>query len=268
MEDPRFTAPSLAGASRGTPPENEAAVASFGGKGRRRIIILTRVPQIVTFYKFKESCLNLGVALTVIIDYQAGNLTSVLRSVHALGAAGTVTQDPTVVSRAARIIFPGVGAAGKAMATLRDLGLDGALGEAFHRGVPILGICLGAQVILDFSEENDTPCLGLLPGRTRALPRLAGLKIPHMGWNSVRFIREHPVFRGVPPAAEYYFVHSYYPAPAEARMLLGLTEHGVEFSSAIGWRNLVATQFHPEKSGRFGLQILENFLAWDGTGVE
>ncbi len=206
--------------------------------------------------------------MTVIIDYRAGNLTSVLRSVHALGEKGFVTQDPEVVSRASRIIFPGVGAAGKAMATLRDLHLDRALLQAFQRGVPILGICLGAQIVLDSSEENDALCLGLLPGRTRALPRLTGLKIPHMGWNTVRFVREHPVFRGLPPAAEYYFVHSYYPAPAESEMLLGLTEHGVEFSSAMGWQNLVATQFHPEKSGRFGLMILENFLAWDGAGVK
>ena len=131
----------------------------------------------------------------VIIDYQAGNLTSVVRSFRALGVEGEVTADPAVVAQAARIVFPGVGAAGKAMATLRELGLDKALGEAFGRGVPILGICLGAQIILAHSEENDTPCLGLLPGRTRALPRLPELKIPHMGWNKVRFLRPHPVFQ-------------------------------------------------------------------------
>ena len=208
------------------------------------------------------------VCVIVIIDYQAGNLTSVVRSFRALGVEGEVTADPAAVAAAARIVFPGVGAAGKAMAILRELGLDQALKHSLQRGVPILGICLGAQIILEHSEENDTPCLGLLPGRTRALPRQPHLKIPHMGWNKVRFLRPHPVFAGLPQAAEYYFVHSYYPDPAEKAMVLGVTEHGVEFPSALGWRNLVATQFHPEKSGRFGLAILENFLAWDGSHAE
>ena len=206
--------------------------------------------------------------MIVIIDYQAGNLTSVVRSLKALGVEGTVTQDPAVVAQATRVIFPGVGAAGKAMATLRELGLDQALRQSLARGIPILGICLGAQIILEHSEENDTVCLGLLPGRTRALSRSEGLKIPHMGWNRVRFLSGHRVFKGLPEGAEYYFVHSYYPAPAEATMVLGVTDHGIGFPSAIGWRNLVATQFHPEKSGRFGLQILENFLAWDGSHAE
>ncbi len=206
--------------------------------------------------------------MTVIIDYQAGNLTSVVRSLKALGVEGTVTQDPALVAQATRVIFPGVGAAGKAMATLRELGLDQALRQSLARGIPILGICLGAQIILEHSEENEAACLGLLPGRTRALPRSQGLKIPHMGWNQVRFLRTHPVFRGLPEGAEYYFVHSYYPDPAQTTMVLGVTDHGIEFPSAIGWQNLVATQFHPEKSGRFGLQILENFLAWDGSYAE
>jgi glutamine amidotransferase len=204
----------------------------------------------------------------VIIDYQAGNLTSVVRSLKALGVKGTVTQDPAVVAQATRVIFPGVGAAGKAMATLRELGLDQALRQSFQRGIPILGICLGAQIILERSEENHATCLGLLPGQTRALPRVADLKIPHMGWNQVRFLKAHQVFRELPEGAEYYFVHSYYPAPAQTAMVLGVTDHGREFPSAIGWRNLVATQFHPEKSGRFGLQILKNFLAWDGSDAE
>ncbi len=206
--------------------------------------------------------------MIIIIDYEAGNLTSVVRSLKALGVEAAVTQDPAVVAGASRVIFPGVGAAGKAMATLKELGLDQALQESFKRGIPILGICLGAQIILDYSEENDTPCLGLLPGRTRALPRAPDLKIPHMGWNKVRFLKPHPVFDGLPEAAEYYFVHSYYPEPAEQAMVLGVTEHGGEFTSALGWRNLVATQFHPEKSGRYGLTILENFLAWDASHAE
>ena len=224
-------------------------------------------PGLINF-KLHESSRHFKESVIVIIDYQAGNLTSVVRSLKALGVEATVTQDPAVVAQATRVIFPGVGAAGKAMATLRELGLDQALRQSFQRGIPILGICLGAQVILEHSEENDTVCLGLLPGCTRALSRSEGLKIPHMGWNRVRFLRTHQIFKGLPEGAEYYFVHSYYPAPAEATMVVGVTDHGIEFPCAIGWRNLVATQFHPEKSGRFGLQILENFLAWDGSDAE
>ncbi|MBM4285409.1 MAG: imidazole glycerol phosphate synthase subunit HisH [Deltaproteobacteria bacterium] len=206
--------------------------------------------------------------MVVIIDYDAGNLTSVERSLRALGEAPLVTPEAETVLRASRVVFPGVGAAGAAMATLKSRGLDEALQGVFARGIPILGICLGAQIILEASEENDAPCLGLLPGRTRALPRRAGLKIPHMGWNRVRFLREHPVFRGLPEGAEFYFVHSYFPDPADPALVLGATHHGVDFPSAVGGRNLVATQFHPEKSGRFGLQILKNFLAWDGAGAQ
>ena len=204
----------------------------------------------------------------VIIDYQAGNLTSVVNSFKALGVDGRVTQDAAEVAAADRVVFPGVGAAGKAMSILRELGLDRALQQSFRKGTPILGICLGAQIVLEYSQENETPCLGLLPGRTRALPGGPGLKIPHMGWNRVRFHKPHPVFQGLPEEAEYYFVHSYYPEPAEEAMLLGVTEYGLPFPSVLGWRSLVATQFHPEKSRRFGLKILENFLAWDGADAE
>lgn len=206
--------------------------------------------------------------VVVVIDYQAGNITSVVRSLRALGVEGKITAGPEAVLAASRVIFPGVGAAGEAMATLRSRGLDQAMKEVWARGTPILGICLGTQIILDHSEENDTPCLGLIPGRTKALPRTPGLKIPHMGWNGVDFRGSHPVFAGLPEAAEYYFVHSFYPDPAESSMILGVTDHGISFPSAIGRRNLVATQFHPEKSGRFGLHILENFLAWDGSYAE
>ncbi len=221
--------------------------------------MLTPIPDIVKFSYYMSRL--------VVIDYEAGNLTSVVRSLKALGVAGEVTQDPRVVKQATRLVFPGVGAAGKAMATLQRLGLDQALKDCFQAGIPILGICLGAQIILEHSEENDTPCLGLLPGRTRMLPLKPGIKIPHMGWNKVRFLRSHPVFQGLPETAEYYFVHSYYPDPRET-MVLGLTDHGTEFPSALGRRNLVATQFHPEKSGRYGLQLLKNFLSWDGSDVE
>jgi glutamine amidotransferase len=217
------------------------------------------------FFSFsRESAIN----MVVVIDYQAGNITSVVRSLRALGVESTVTEGPEAVLGASRVVFPGVGAAGVAMAILKSRGLDQALQEVFRRGTPILGICLGAQIVLDYSEENDTPCLGLIHGRTRALIHKPGLKIPHMGWNRVAFMGSHPVFAGLPATAEYYFVHSFYPDPADTAMVLGTTEHGMDFPSALGWKNLVATQFHPEKSGRFGLDILKNFLAWDGSHAE
>ena len=147
--------------------------------------------------------------MIVIIDYEAGNLTSVVRSLQALGVQGQVTQDPGVVAQAERVVFPGVGAAGKAMGTLRQLVLDQALRHCFNHGFPILGICFGAQIVLSHSEENDSECLGLLPGRTLALPLKPGLKIPHMGWNRVQFLSSHAVFTGLPEDAQFYFVHSY-----------------------------------------------------------
>jgi imidazole glycerol-phosphate synthase subunit HisH len=208
--------------------------------------------------------------LIAVLDYEAGNLASVKRSLKALEAQVTVTQDPAVVAQAEKIIFPGVGAAGQAMANLNRLGLDRALQDAWAAGKPILGICLGAQIIMDHSAENNTPCLGLLPGEVCRLtppPLGAGrqrLKIPHMGWNQVRFLTNHPVFAGIPEGAEFYFVHSYYPSPIETSQVLGVTDYGQEFPSVVGYKNLVAMQFHPEKSGRFGLVILTNFLGWDG----
>lgn len=212
--------------------------------------------------------------MIVVLDYEAGNLASVKRSLKALESQVTVTQDPAVVDQAERIIFPGVGAAGQAMVNVRRLGLDLALQRAFEAGKPILGICLGAQIIMGHSAENDTPCLGLLQGEVRRFsPPPAGngsarLKIPHMGWNQVRFLTQHPVFAGLPEGAEFYFVHSYYPWPWDQAQVLGVTDYGQEFPSAVGYKNLVATQFHPEKSGRFGLILLTNFLGWDGGYAE
>ncbi|MGQ9921182.1 MAG: imidazole glycerol phosphate synthase subunit HisH [Desulfobacca sp.] len=208
--------------------------------------------------------------MIAILDYQAGNLASVARSCQALTSGVVVTQDPAVVARAERIIFPGVGAAREAMSHLRRLGLDLALQEAWAAGKPILGICLGAQIILTHSAEGDTPCLGLLSGDVRRLDPRGGvsgerLKIPHMGWNQVRVVQEHPVLAGIPAGAEFYFVHSFYPHPATPELVLGVTEYGQEFPSIIGAGNILATQFHPEKSGRFGLLLLENFLRWDGV---
>lgn len=205
--------------------------------------------------------------MIAIVDYQAGNLTSVQRALDHLGLASCVTPDPAIVARAERIIFPGVGHASAAMRVLKQRGLDEALREAFNAGTPILGTCVGAQIVLSHSEEGDTTCLGLLPGVCQRF-RLDDptLKVPHMGWNAVRQAggAHHPVLRGVADGDEFYFVHSYFLRPADPSAVLATSEHGVVFAAVIGQRNLIATQFHSEKSGPSGLAILNNFAAWNG----
>ena len=209
-----------------------------------------------------------------IIDYKAGNLTSVARALHHLGQPCAVTDEAGALEACDRLIFPGVGAAGEAMANLRRLGLDRRLREWIAAGKATLGICLGTQVIFTRSEENDTDCLDIVPGTVRRFPgnlpdqegRL--LKIPHMGWNRVVFSRSHPVFAGLSGEAEFYFVHSYYPDPADPAYALGWTDYGIRFCAAIARGNLVAVQFHPEKSGAPGLRILENFCRWGGNDAQ
>ncbi len=205
-----------------------------------------------------------------VVDYRAGNLTSVARALAYLGRECIVTSDPRILDGASHIIFPGVGAAGTAMANLREQGLDVWLRQWAAEGKPLLGICLGTQVIFEYSEEDDAGCLGIVPGTVRRFPgelQAGGqrLKVPHMGWNSVAFCIDHPVFSGLAEGAEFYFVHSYYPAPSAEGWVAGWTEYGIRFSAAVARGNLVAVQFHPEKSGRPGLTILENFCRWGGT---
>jgi glutamine amidotransferase len=206
-----------------------------------------------------------GPGVIAIIDYDAGNLRSVQRACAEVGIEAAITRDPAPVARAERIIFPGVGAAGSAMRSLRRAGLDRALLDAYAAGTPILGICLGLQISLDHSEENDTPTLGLIPGKVVRFrlddPRL---KIPHMGWNEVQIVRRHPVFAHVQPGDEFYFVHAYYPVPADDACVLARTEYERAFACALARGNYVATQFHPEKSGRVGLELLARFGRWDG----
>lgn len=207
--------------------------------------------------------------MIAIIDYNAGNITSVARALHNIGQAYVITDDTKMLDSASHVIFPGVGAAGEAMAYLKQKGLDGWLQTCFRSGKPLMGICLGTQIILDHSEENDTDCIGLVAGSTKRFPenlQALGqmLKIPHMGWNHITFQRRHPVFEGLAPEAEFYFVHSYYPSPADSSAVLGTTEYGMTFCSVLAVKNLIAMQFHPEKSGRPGLQILKNFCAWRG----
>jgi glutamine amidotransferase len=210
--------------------------------------------------------------MIAIIDYKAGNLTSVARALQNIGESFLITDDIKKLEAASHVIFPGVGAAGDAMANLRQKKLDSWLKDWISVGRPIMGICLGTQIVLDYSEENDTDCIGLVAGSTKRFPDQlvsAGqaLKIPHMGWNNVEFRRSHPVFRDISPSAEFYFVHSYYPAPSDESTVLGVTDYGIKFCSVLAVKNLVAMQFHPEKSGRPGLQILRNFCKWRGNDL-
>ena len=203
-----------------------------------------------------------------IIDYLAGNLTSVARALSYFGYDWVISSDIEKLKKAERIIFPGVGAAKSAMESLKKFGLDEFLKEAFLKGVPILGICLGTQIIFEISEEDGgTQTLGLLKGKVVRFPEPLiwngeKLKVPHMGWNKVKWIRTHPVFKGLDPDYEYYFVHSYYGVPESEDVICGITFYGVNFVSAIAYKNLVAVQFHPEKSGKPGLQILKQFCEW------
>ncbi len=207
--------------------------------------------------------------MIAILDYKAGNLTSVARAVTHLGFPCAVTRDAALIRRAERIIFPGVGAAGAAMSHLRQLGLDEVLTEQAAEGKPLLGICIGCQVVLNHSAENDTRCLGLVAGRVAAFP--AGLtdenggplKIPHMGWNRIRIRRDHPFLEGILPEDEFYFVHGFYPVPDDPADVLATADYGLSFPAVIGRGHLVATQFHLEKSGRPGLRMLKNFCTWN-----
>lgn len=175
-----------------------------------------------------------------------------------------ITGSAEEIRDAERVIFPGVGAAGKAMETITSLGLDAVIREVVERGTPFLGICLGTQIILDESREDDARCLGIIPGVVRRFPDL-GEKIPHMGWNTLEKRIDHPVLSGIDPDAQFYFVHSYYPDPACENDVAAYTTYGIRFASVITRGNVAAVQFHPEKSGKPGLMLLKNFSRWDGT---
>ncbi len=205
--------------------------------------------------------------MVTIIDYKAGNLTSVKLALDQLGVAAQITSDPALISAAERIIFPGVGAAASAMATLDSLGIRDALHDVLKKGVPFLGICLGCQILLEESEEDGgVATLGLVPGKCVKFRPTSSLdKVPEMGWNQVAMASDFakPFFKDIPDGSEFYFVHSYYPAPANECDVVARTEYaGVNFASMFGRDNLIACQFHPEKSGRIGLQLIKNFLSW------
>jgi glutamine amidotransferase len=195
----------------------------------------------------------------VIVDYGAGNLHSVARAVMHEGVRPMITSTPRYVADADALIVPGVGAAADTMANLRSHKLVEPIREFIASGRQFLGVCMGQQALFDVSEEGgEHACLGVLPGRVVKLP--GGLKVPHMGWNRVRFVREHPIFEGIEDGSYFYFVHSYYPAPDGPDAVIAETDYGVKFASVVGRDNIVATQFHPEKSGDNGLRLYGNFL--------
>jgi len=201
--------------------------------------------------------------MITIVDYKAGNLTSVKRAFDHLGIPSQVSADPNVVQEAERIVFPGVGHAGAAMQALKERGLDMALRTAYSRGIPILGICIGCQIILTYSEEGNTPCLDIMAGKClRFQFKDRGCKIPHMGWNEIKITKPHPILEHIEPGDELYFVHSYYPRPCDVNQVYATCEYGQIFPVAIGTSNLFAVQFHAEKSGNIGLKLLNNFAKW------
>ena len=198
-------------------------------------------------------------AKVVVIDYQSGNIRSVTRALESVGVSPLITGDPSELPGADAVVFPGVGSGPAAMSALESRGLVAPLREYVESGRPFLGICLGLQLLLDRTEEGDASCLGIIPGSVRRLPE--GLKVPHMGWNSVTVQAEHALLDGIPQNSHFYFVHSYYASPSESSWVAGSTEYGVPFCSVYAHGNLVATQFHPEKSGPVGLVIYRNFLS-------
>lgn len=202
-----------------------------------------------------------------VLDYGAGNLRSVETALRYLNASYTVTADPQELLKTDKILFPGVGEAKAAMTELRRSGMDQAVQDAFARGTHILGICIGCQVVLDYSEESGTECLSIIPGRVLRFPSDlkdetgVRLKVPHMGWNELSCKRDHWIFNTIADNSAFYFVHSYYPNPEKDEHILAETEYGVSFVSAFAKENLIAVQFHPEKSGEAGLKLLANFIA-------
>jgi glutamine amidotransferase len=199
-----------------------------------------------------------------VIDYRAGNAPSVMYALARLGLDARLVGDAEGVRSVDRLILPGVGAARATVDSLGESGLLGVLhGRVMEDGVPFLGICIGLQVLFERSEEGPTDVLGWLPGEVRRFPDSE--RVPQIGWNAVRLRRRHPVVADLPETPYCYFVNSYYAAPADPDDVLGTTDYGVEFCSVVGHANVVATQFHAEKSGETGLRLLRAFAAWDGA---
>ena len=203
--------------------------------------------------------------MITIIDYGAGNLRSVTNAISRLGYQPKVTSNASDVLAAEAVVLPGVGAAADTMANLEKRGLVAPIRQYIAGGRPFFGVCMGLQVLFTVSDEGDgCDCLGIIPGRVKKLP--AGLKVPHMGWNQVKQKVSHPVFTGIPDEANFYFVHSYYVEPDDGTVVAGETDYGITFCSMVIQGNLVATQFHPEKSGEVGLRMYDNFIKLAQSG--
>jgi len=197
--------------------------------------------------------------MIVIIDYGAGNLRSVVNAISRLGYQSKITSSPDEMLTAKAVILPGVGAAAETMASLHMLGLVSPIRRFVAEGRPFFGVCIGLQILFGATEEGGWhECLGIIPGVVRRFP--PGLKIPHMGWNQVKQRISHPIFSGISDETNFYFVHSYYVEPNDRSLVVGETEYGIPICSVIAKGNLVATQFHPEKSGEVGLKIYDNFI--------
>lgn len=195
-----------------------------------------------------------------IIDYGMGNLRSVQKAIERVGFAAAVTRDAERIASAPGVVLPGVGAFGACMDNLRAFGLVDVVREVIRRGTPFLGICLGMQLLFEESEEfGPVAGLGILPGRVVRFGDVGELKVPHMGWNRIRKRQDVPHLRGLDDGAFVYFVHSYFVVPADPALTATSTDYGREFTSAIACDNVFATQYHPEKSQKVGLRILENF---------
>ena len=200
-----------------------------------------------------------------IVDYAAGNLRSVQRACQEVGLEAFISADPAEVLAADKVIFPGVGSAVSAVDTLHQRGLFDALLEFHQTGKPVLGICLGCQIVLEYTEEGNKDCLALIRGVVERFDFAdRHFKVPHMGWNSVEIQQSHPLLQEVSSGDEFYFVHAYYVRPTDAETIIGMTDYNIEFCSILAKDNLFATQFHLEKSGKKGLSILEAFGRWDG----
>lgn len=198
--------------------------------------------------------------MIAIIDYGAGNLQSVKKALDYIGAPNEITYDKTKIAAASHVILPGVGSFGDAMDMLRSRGLENAVKQAASGEKPFLGICLGLQLLFAESEESpEATGLGLFDGRIARIPKDDGLKVPHMGWNSVSLQQHDGIFKGIDDGSYFYFVHSYYLKDAEADTVAATTEYGVTIQCAVQKGLVAATQFHPEKSSEAGLQLLKNF---------
>jgi len=201
--------------------------------------------------------------MIAIIDYDMGNLRSVAKAFEKVGATAAVTRDPKAILNASHVVLPGVGAFKDCMRNLDEYGLIDPIIKSIESGKPFLGICLGLQLLFDESMEfGHHRGLGVVKGKVVRFPEGTGLKVPHMGWNEVRQARPHPVWQGVPDGARFYFVHSYYPQPAQAALTAATCAYGVTFTCAVARDNIFAVQFHPEKSQNTGLQLLSNFVQW------